>query len=755
MGIRIRRLDGFVRTLYMQVGVLGPEMGGSTTGPRGSRERGDARSDRAATVVVALFVATSLLVGLPLAGSVVATGEFADFTGTESEWFLDGKDASFADGDLELTRSNPNREGVGFYDRSLSHEDRYLVEFTYVAEHDRKEDEDSRGEGVLLFAVDGSQVHGEDLSGYRVKRGAESDLGYYEENVPHAYLGVGFDRSGPFSTHWYDEDEPNEPFPHSVTIRGGEEVHPAADLGEGPEAIYEFVERTRVRDRHGERVDTNGEGTAAIDVRVLVEPDDAASLVTVEMRWDRGGEWVRVHDRVRYDRDAPEELKFGVAAATGPEGQDAGYNEHVIRSMELTEGHTVDGAVTLDEEPVDRPLEVELTATNGSTTWTETVVIPAGETTVDYRIDGLPSDDYRVTASVEDDGFVVAEDGRAVSTERGVFVEGVDFTLVETPPIFDVAVLDHAESVTEGETVTVDVDVTNTGGQNGTQEVRLLDVDGQVVDATELTLEAGDSETVTLSWVTDDGDAGAAELAVHSDDTSDSTGVIRVEESDAGSSDDDGRGDGVTTDDEDDGSGDEGADGVEDDDDAADDTDESGASTGSIGEEDGRSDSDATGDDGSDDDDGARDAGDDGSGDDDRTTGEAAISVAGGSLSDDTVTVGEPVTVRVVVENTGDDTVAAVVPVTVDGETEHTAEVGLEPGETGTITTTLTFDEPGEYTIGADGEEIGTVTVGPTREAGALVPVRVLLAAGVLLVLLLLAARMLPAPGDEPGAPGA
>lgn len=823
-------------------------------------------------MVFALAVAVSAVAVVPLSGTVAASGgDLEDFSGSEADWFLDGKDATFDDGSLVLTRANPNREGLGVYNESLRHDERYLGEFTYVAEHDKNKGGTAQGEGLLFFAVDGSAVDGDDLADYRVTRGAESDLGYYVENFPDAYLAVGFDRSGPFSTHWYDEDEPNEPYPHSVTIRGDDEVRPEADLGEGPEAIYEFVERTRVRDTYGERVDTNGDGVEEIDVRVVVEPDDGSSLVTVEMRWH--DEWVRVHDRVVYDSTPPEELKFGIAAATGPEGQEAGYNVHRVETLELTEGHTIDGDVALAEAPLEEPLEVEVEATDGTDTWNDTVHLEAGETTASYRIDGLPSGTYDVSASVvgTDGEYVVEEDGYEVSTATGALIEDVDFTVVEgddvflevgplhapanvtagdpvevdatvtntgdrngtqtvelrdfdgavvdsgtvtlpggesetltltwttddgdvgegtltvasendtattdtvtveePAPSFSVAIVDHSDVATEGEPIDLDVTVTNDGSASGTQDVTLADFDGVQVDSSSTTLEPGESENLTLTWLTEAGDAGEGTLTVASENDSATTDTVVVEPaSDGDDSTTDGSGDTGSDDTDDsgdtDGSGDTDEPGdtgdsggtsggdVADDSDGADDGGETGG-TGSDGTDgsDDSSDAAGEGDEGDTGADDETDGGDGTDGADEAEDGDSALEVVDSSLSDTRVWIDEPVTVTVVVENTGDEPAERTLELEVDGDVERSETVSLEPGERETVTMTLSFPSAGEYTVGVADQVVGTVAVDPTREAGSLDPGPVLFLVGALLLLLLAAARWLPGPEEGPGSP--
>lgn len=92
------------------------------------------------------------------------------------------------------------------------------------------------------------------------------------------------------------------------------------------------------------------------------------------------------------------------------------------------------------------------------------------------------------------------------------------------PATFDVEILETNGPVEAGNPVSVDVRVSNTGEQSGSQEIE-LDAGGSTVDATTIELAGGESTDVTLVWDTDDGDTGIHELGVASANSSDSTEV--------------------------------------------------------------------------------------------------------------------------------------------------------------------------------------------------------------------------------------
>ncbi|WP_247004872.1 CARDB domain-containing protein [Halosolutus gelatinilyticus] len=88
-----------------------------------------------------------------------------------------------------------------------------------------------------------------------------------------------------------------------------------------------------------------------------------------------------------------------------------------------------------------------------------------------------------------------------------------------------------------------------------------------------------------------------------------------------------------------------------------------------------------------------------------------SISVTDLSVAE-TATTGESIAVEATVENDGHTEETAPVPITIDGESVDEQEVTLGPGETTTVESTVEFDEPGTYTVGA-----GNATVDVTVTA--------------------------------------
>jgi len=114
-----------------------------------------------------------------------------------------------------------------------------------------------------------------------------------------------------------------------------------------------------------------------------------------------------------------------------------------------------------------------------------------------------------------------------VDTERNAVIGRGEKRVTDTgddPPNFVVRIDNTDSPVAEGETLTVRPTVTNRGDRRATQEVNLT-VDGTAVDAQNLTLGAGRSEQVELTWNTASGDAGNYTAVVASENDSDSTPV--------------------------------------------------------------------------------------------------------------------------------------------------------------------------------------------------------------------------------------
>lgn len=103
-----------------------------------------------------------------------------------------------------------------------------------------------------------------------------------------------------------------------------------------------------------------------------------------------------------------------------------------------------------------------------------------------------------------------------------------DSRTVQGTAQFDVTLDATNSPVVEGDALTVNATIENTGDAGGTQTIDLL-IGDSVEDSRTLTLDQNGSQQVSLQWQTDPGDAGTYQTSVASEDAFDGTNVI-VEE---------------------------------------------------------------------------------------------------------------------------------------------------------------------------------------------------------------------------------
>ena len=204
---------------------------------------------------------------------------------------------------------------------------------------------------------------------------------------------------------------------------------------------------------------------------------------------------------------------------------------------------------TVGAEPF---FNVTITGTNSPVTEGETLE-------VDVNVTNTGDNPDTQTLNLTDTGFTSAEqdtvdvslapgasnnsitlewstsDGDAGTGNVTVFSENTSdaaAVTVQEPPFFDVEITGTNSPVTETDTLTVDVNVTNTGGVQDTQTLNLTDTEfnNAEQDTVDVTLAAGAyNNSITLEWPTSDGDTGTGNVTVFSENHSDLTEVT-VEE---------------------------------------------------------------------------------------------------------------------------------------------------------------------------------------------------------------------------------
>ncbi|MDZ7688031.1 MAG: GLUG motif-containing protein [Halobacteriales archaeon] len=161
-----------------------------------------------------------------------------------------------------------------------------------------------------------------------------------------------------------------------------------------------------------------------------------------------------------------------------------------------------------------------------TTTQTDSFGTESGSPTV-QNVEGLQTDEMQGdVAETNMDEFDFTTTWRTVTNPDGypVLAWQVGADDEPAPVNFGVTIDSTNSPVSEGETLTVDTTVENTGDESGTQTVSLT-VGGTVRDPVDVTLDGGSSTTETLGWTTGDGDVGDYTATVGSEDDSDTTQV--------------------------------------------------------------------------------------------------------------------------------------------------------------------------------------------------------------------------------------
>jgi PGF-CTERM protein len=98
---------------------------------------------------------------------------------------------------------------------------------------------------------------------------------------------------------------------------------------------------------------------------------------------------------------------------------------------------------------------------------------------------------------------------------------------VNGPSYFQVDINSTNSPVTENDTVAVEAIIENTGDQTDNQKIN-LSINGKVVDNATVALDPGASQSRTLNWQTESGDAGDHQANVESEDDADDA-IVTVE----------------------------------------------------------------------------------------------------------------------------------------------------------------------------------------------------------------------------------
>ncbi|WP_170831039.1 S8 family serine peptidase [Natronobacterium texcoconense] len=306
------------------------------------------------------------------------------------------------------------------------------------------------------------------------------------------------------------------------------------DSVEGDLTVQELTDDFQVEINDTHDPITEGEN---LDVNVTVEnlgTDDGEQTIELE---DFGGENV---DEENVSLSASDETDISLTWET--EEGDAGVdnitvtsdNDSVSTEVEIEQVATGTlSELDIAEEGTDAMI-VEGDNENISVA-VENVGDEAGEFDVNLEINESDVEEETTTDELEpDENETVTfeavtgnlSDGSYdvdVSTEDDS-VEG-DLTVQELTDDFQVEISDTSDPVTEGENLDVNVTVENLGTDDGEQTIELEDFGGEKVDEENVSLDTGDETNITLTWETEEGDAGVDDITVTSDNDSVSAGV--------------------------------------------------------------------------------------------------------------------------------------------------------------------------------------------------------------------------------------
>ncbi|PGF16845.1 hypothetical protein CP556_12430 [Natrinema sp. CBA1119] len=178
--------------------------------------------------------------------------------------------------------------------------------------------------------------------------------------------------------------------------------------------------------------------------------------------------------------------------------------------------------------PVERgeSLEVEADLENvGGEDGTQTVSLAIGDTTIDATSVSLESGETEtVSFTAETDGIEPGEYPLTVSTANETAETTVTVEEPPAPAAFGVSIAGTNSPVEQGEPIAVETVIENVGDRAGTQALEVA-VDGVPSDPIPVTLESGETQTVTLNYGTADLEPGEYILSVSTENQTAETTV--------------------------------------------------------------------------------------------------------------------------------------------------------------------------------------------------------------------------------------
>lgn len=259
-----------------------------------------------------IAIALSMCLGLG-AVSVASATEIS-----ESDWTFSPGVSQSDSRWLRLTGTNQNKFTSSIQSKKTYSRDQILkIEFDYVSWGGSH----SGGDGLALYLFDPTVPN----AGTGGKPGG--GLGYC--GLTGAYVGIGVDEVGSFSSTWCDNGRiEHRGTPNGVSIRGSQSRN---------YAFWGHLPYSRPLDCEGAKCTTRDQAIKAVGVQhVVVDliPKKSGPGYAINL-WINGNEILAAAD---YPYAAPASLKIGLSAATGDY-----TNVHEIRDLQVHAVNAVDG----------------------------------------------------------------------------------------------------------------------------------------------------------------------------------------------------------------------------------------------------------------------------------------------------------------------------------------------------------------------------------------------------------------------------
>jgi PGF-pre-PGF domain-containing protein len=180
------------------------------------------------------------------------------------------------------------------------------------------------------------------------------------------------------------------------------------------------------------------------------------------------------------------------------------------------------GQLTVQDGSIDQPVKLDVVADGAIQ---DSIIVNAngsigGSTISDDKLEVQEPNETDIEFQIAGTPVTVASvDGNSVNSESIGFESGTQEIVLEADaadvePSVGLSVINAPESVEAGENVTVDVEAENTGGVAVSQDIELVDFDGNTVDTAALDIGINETTTTSLTWATADDDGGNGSVTI-------------------------------------------------------------------------------------------------------------------------------------------------------------------------------------------------------------------------------------------------